>query len=234
MDAINFKKFDVVRYVSQYGLIGPDDFIKPEYMANLYYTALQKKFQIELDTDEYIYFQEYQKRISDFVNDIRQLEPIYINIIMEYLDANSVYTNLIILLTWSVPHFMEYFSHRTFDSKYLEYINNYGEKILRIDNITPIINICVEVVSDDCHFYAHCLDYFWEILSTFIITPKLINNTSAHVGLKHLRQIEPDDENVKMIYHVELSFSLPYIKFIYKNREYMPFYQNVIMRLERL
>lgn len=200
-------KLNVVRLISQYGLFGKDDYINSDYISQLYYTCILKKFRVKMNDEEYNYFLEYQIRLHDFIKKIRNFNNTYVEIILEYIAPISICLVNNIILSWCLPHIMDYHSCDTFNIMYKNNINKYSSKITRLINHIPLKEYCVNILSDNCFFHAHNILYLWPYFNMFTIIPVLVDDTyAAYIGIQYMEDQE---------FTIELSFNLKYMVQLY-------------------
>lgn len=173
-------RFDIARYVDNYGILGKHTGLNCGYIGHLHYTCIMKKFGVELTSDEYQVFFEYQTRINDFVASIRTLDMVLVELILEYLYRNDVILTYNVLLLWSVPHFDSYYSRTAFDNKYRDNIEKYNGKITKLLDRKPITEFCLEIISSEqAYVYVHCLEFISGFLTGFCVDIAFHNSSSA-------------------------------------------------------
>lgn len=126
-----------------------------DFIIHMIYSAFLNKFNIKISQDEYILFKEYQDKIMDFVDILREKNT---NDIFSILENINNYLADVILMMWCLPS-TKYFSKEMYKRKYKENIEKYNWKINIKHNIVKSFSI--DCLTRTNYIPIHCIDYIW-------------------------------------------------------------------------
>lgn len=178
------ERFDIDNYVKQFHVIGVDEYINCNSICIMLYNALISKFKITFTKDEYPYFKEYQERIFDLVENMRQLDNSIIHNILSFLEIENHYLVDIIIMSWCLPRSDTYLSQNRYKLKYKDNIIKFQSKL--IHNITQsyMQKFCLDFLSKSNNLPIHCIDYIWYYMNALTIEFEFYNNQSAnYIGI---------------------------------------------------
>ena len=156
-------KINVKTYISQFNIIDNEelDILHCVNLSNLLYKAILNKFRITIPEDNYQYFKEYQERMFDLVENLRELTSATIPIVFNYLTKINPCLPDIIIMLWCLPRTDSYLSKKIYTSKYKQNIEKYNCKIIKNIENNVIKNFCVETLTKTNNVPVHCIDYLW-------------------------------------------------------------------------
>jgi len=212
-------------YIDQFNIIGND------YYIQMLYSALLNKFRIEIGEDEYEQFNEFQNRIFDLIENLRNLSRATIPIVINYLSKKNPTLPDIIIMMWCLPRPNQYLSQRMYKSKYKENIKKYNYKMIENVNNETIMNFCVETLSKTNNVPVHCIDYLWLYMGTSFIEFNFLNsngghyisimindsNSNANANSNSNSEAEAEHESIKFGFDMEFLLGLGLGQIIYPN-----------------
>lgn len=173
-------KFDVDTYLEQFRVIGKDDELNCENISHILYVALLNKFRIEFTTDEYYYLKEYQERMFDLVEDLRERDTSTIPIVFDYLSNKNNYLVDIIIILWCLPRTDKFISKNIYRKVYKENIEKYHWKLIRCAECQFMKNFFIETFSKSNSVSVHCIDYVWAHLNHLSLEISFINSINGN------------------------------------------------------
>lgn len=153
-------------YLNQFNVLGKDEYINCDTISHLLYAAYLNRFIISLTEDEYQLFYEYQNRIYDLVENMRELEPVNIDIILKYLNKQNPYVVDIVIMSWCLPRADDYLSVSRYNNKFKENITKYLNKLIKIIDNQCIKNFCCETLTKTNYVPIHCVDLLWYYMNS--------------------------------------------------------------------
>ncbi|XWV25324.1 hypothetical protein QJ856_gp0446 [Tupanvirus deep ocean] len=201
------KKMDVKTYIDQFNVIGIDEFINCDNISQILYAAILNRFMINMSEEEYVYFKEYQERVFDLVENLRELTTATIPIVLNYLDKINPYLADIIIMLWCMPRTDNFLSKRMYNNKYKENIKKYNMKMIKnIENIV-IRNFCIETLTKTNYVPIHCIDYIWFYMNTLSLEFTFYNTeSSAYIGF-----IMPEQTDKNGDTYIDFGFNMEYL-----------------------
>ncbi|XWV26584.1 hypothetical protein QJ857_gp0483 [Tupanvirus soda lake] len=202
------KKMDVKTYIDQFNVIGIDEFINCDNISQILYAAILNRFMINMSEEEYIYFKEYQERVFDLVENLRELSSATIPIVLNYLDKVNPYLADIIIMLWCMPRTDNFLSKRIYNNRYKENIKKYNIKMIKNIENTVMRNFCIETVTKTNYVPIHCIEYIWFYMNTLSFEFTFYNTeSSAYIGF-----IIPDQsDNKNGETFIEFGFNMEYL-----------------------
>ena len=148
-------------YIKQFNVIGTDGEINCEDLSKILYSTILNNFKITISPEEYYYFKEYQERVFDLVENLRELSVDTIPSIFDYLDKVNHYLLDIVIMQWCLPRADAFLSKKLYNINYKQNIQKYNHKLIKhIDHYT-IKNFCIETLIKTNNVPVHCIDYLW-------------------------------------------------------------------------
>ena len=108
---------NIETYIAQFNVLGIDEFINCDNLSQIVYAAFLNKFKITMNDEEYIYFKEYQERVFDLVENLRELDTKSISLVFNYLDEKNPYIADIIIMMWCMPRTDNFLSNIIMNTK---------------------------------------------------------------------------------------------------------------------
>lgn len=216
MIIINIIVMNIKEYVDKFHILGKDNILNCDNICCMLYSAYITRFNISFSNDEYILFKEYQERIYDFVEDIRELDIDIISNILTYINSINIYIADIIIMSWCLPRTDNYLSKKIYNMRYKENIKKYNNKIIDIIDHNVIKNFCYEVLKKNksipmalyntqhsvgYYIPIHCIDYIWYYIDSLSFELTFYNMESANYI-----NIDISDDN-----YIKLGFNMEYL-----------------------
>lgn len=142
----------------------PDDIINCKEIAKLLYEAFLLKFKIELNPETAEIFYEYQNRIYDLLDYMREETDENIKKILHFIDTEIPCVCDIIIMSWSLSRPGETYSKKGSTSLYKNNIEKFNKKLINIVDFFVIKNFCKETLSKNCSVPIHCMDILWHYM----------------------------------------------------------------------
>lgn len=205
-------KMNVIEYIKQFAIIDPDSNLECCRLSQMLYGAILNKFKIKIDTETYYYFKEYQERVFDFVENLRELSSATMPLIFDYLlKTENVYLIDIIIMLWCLPRSDNFLSKKMYNNKYHENIKKYNQKL--INNIThkSMECFCFETLGKTNSVPVHCIDYIWFYMNGITMELQFLNYDNA----SYINFVMPDgdehsDEDNTLM-HVCIGINMEYV-----------------------
>lgn len=187
----NNSTINIEAYIKQFNVLGTDNYINCDGTSHILYEAILNKFKITITDEEYEYFKEFQERVFDLVENLRELEKSTISLVFDYLDKQNPYLADIIIMMWCMPRTDNFLSKRFYNKKYKDNISNYNHKLTDIIEHNVIKKFCIETLSKTNNIPIHCIDYIWFYMNTLGLEFSFYNSeNSEYVGFTM-----PEDKN---------------------------------------
>lgn len=209
MDKKENSKIDVKTYINQFNIIDNEEadllycekfntkdtkLLHCENLSKLLYSAILNKFRITISEDDYQYFKEYQERMFDLVENLRELTSATIPMVFDYLTEINPYLPDIIIMLWCLPRTDQYLSKKIYNNKYKQNIQKYNIKIIKNIENGVIKNFCIETLTKTNSVPVHCIDYLWLYMNGLSFDFSFYNQEGAqYIGF----EIPESDENNK-------------------------------------
>ncbi len=206
---------DVKTYVNQFNVLGKDEYINCNQISQMLYEAYLNKFIIKYTYKEYEYFREYQERIFDLVENMRELKISTIKLIIEYLNNNDQYIVDNIIMTWCLPRLDNHYSKRIYDNVYRKNINTYNNKLISLIDHKLIKDFCCLTLSKTNYIPIHCIDLLWYYMENISLEFIFYNMENArYIGI-----IMPDHDSNDIVFGLNMEYLLDMGlgKIVYKN-----------------
>ncbi len=200
--------FDADTYIKQFNVLGMDDYMNCEGTSHIMYAAILNKFKITMTDEEYEYFKEYQERVFDLVENLRELDVLNISLVFDYLDKKNPYLVDIIIMMWCMPRIDNFLSKRFYNKRYKDNILKYNHKIIDIIDQNVIKKFCIETLSKTNNVPIHCIDYIWFYMNTIGIEFSFYNtDNNAYIGFT----MPEDKEDYDGKAYIDLGLHLEYM-----------------------
>lgn len=181
------KKLDVKMYISQFNIIDNEeiDILHCKNLSHLLYSAILNKFKITISEEDYIHFKEYQERMFDLVENLREMTSATVPIVFDYLTEINPYLPDIIIMLWCLPRSDVYLSKRIYNNRYKQNIQKYNIKIVKNIHNNVVKNFCVETLSKTNNVPVHCIDYLWLYMNGLSFDFTFYNyDSAAYIGFE--------------------------------------------------
>jgi hypothetical protein len=212
--------FNVEIYVKQFNVMGIDHYVNCDNLSRILYAAILNKFKVTLSEEEYNYFKEFQERIFDLVENLRELGTNEIVQVFDYFDKENHYLSDIVIMMWCMPRTDNFLSKRFYDKKYKENISEYNKKITDIIDHHAIKKFCIETLSKTNNVPIHCIDYIWFYMNTLHLEFSFYNSAnSAYIGFT----MPEDKDDYDCEEYIDFGFNMTYLlemglgQIVYKN-----------------
>ena len=169
---------DVCLYIEQFNLLDNAHEINCDNLSKLLYKAILNNFKIEMTTDEYYYFKEYQERVFDLIENARELTSATVPVLFEYLDKENHYLLDIVIMQWCLPRTDNYLSKKFYDIKYKQNIEKYNCKLTKNIEHYAIKNFCTETLIKSNNVPIHCIDLLWYYMNDLTLELSFYNSDS--------------------------------------------------------
>lgn len=173
-------KFNVKEYLNQYHIIDDNGMNYRRELSQKLYKAILNKFKINMTQEEYYPFKEFQERIFNLIENLRELETNIIPLIFDYLQKINVYLIDIIIMLWCLPRSDDYLSKKMYDKKYTELIKNYHHKMIHNIKHKCMENFCIESITKTNNVPVHCIDYIWFYMSNLSLDFTFYNSNGGN------------------------------------------------------
>lgn len=200
---INFDSIKVIKkpkqnvesYLEQYGVLGVCGEINCDNMSQILYSTFLNKFQKTMTKNEYYYFEEYQERIYNLIDSLREMTSATIPVVFDHLDKNNNFYLLDnIIMMWCLPRASATRSKQKYDKIYKENIEKYNCKIIKNINHYTIKNFCIETMTKNNNVPVHCIDYIWYYMNCKCVEFAFCNMESGkYIGFT-VEELSPEEE----------------------------------------
>lgn len=205
------RKMDVQKYLEQFGIIGKDGDLNCDNLSQILYATILNKFKITMDKDEYAYFREYQERIFDLIENMREFDIKDIDMILAYINKIDHYLCDIIIMIWCLPRVDTYHSKKIYQKNYKHNILKYNNKLCQLIHHDVIKNFCIETLTKTNNVPVHCIDYIWFYMKYLEIDLVFYNaNNGDYIGFQ-IFEVENKKEHMEFDFSVELGFNMEYL-----------------------
>jgi len=194
-------------YLDQFHVLGTDGDLNCTMLSQILYSAILNKFQTPMNDDESIIFKEYQIRVYDLVEDLRECEQNVISCVLDFLGYHNPYLADIVIMQWVLPRSYNYFSTKMYDAKYKENIENYNHKLVKLIDHTVMKNFCVETLTKTNNVPVHCIDYLWFYMNGLSLVFAFHDWKNA--GYIGMTELEVDDQHKET--YMEFSLNAEYL-----------------------
>lgn len=178
-------EFDPRSYIDQFNVLGIDEYINCNNISHILYAAILNKFLVSMTEKEYEYFREYQERVYDLVENIRELPIEMISQVLYYLDKVNPYLVDIVIMLWCMPRADSYFSKRAYHNAYKANIKKYNDAMVRNIEHETMKKFCIETLSKTNNVPVHCIDYLWYYINNLSFDFTFYNyEHGGYIGFK--------------------------------------------------
>lgn len=189
---------NVKTYLDQFGVLGVDEYMNSDNMCTMLYNLLLHKFRLIYSEEEYEYVLEYQNRVYNLVENLRELTSVTLPVVFDYLENINVYLIDIIIMMWCMPK-NDSMSKRSYNKKYMNCIAKYNSKMVKNINHKSVKNFCFDTLSKSNYVPIHCIDYLWFYMDTLTVEFEFYNTDNAHyLGITHPVVEATKDETAKI------------------------------------
>jgi hypothetical protein len=194
-------------YVDQFGIIGEDEFLNTDIMSQMLFKIYLCHFESDATLDEKIYVDEYQERILNLVENLREHPVDYIEKVLTYVYDKNAYAIDLIIMSWCLPRLSNFLSEALYCERYKSLITKYNSKLIDIKDSICIKQFCIETLSRKGHVPVHCLDLLWHYITSDMELKISGNEYADFMGID---LDEYDTNNTKIIINMErcLSYGL--------------------------
>lgn len=201
-------------YIEQFHITGDGD-LNYDYIIQMLYSAILNKFKVTIPEEEYVDFKEYQDRIFDLVENLRELESRFILNTLEYLKKINISLPDIIIMCWCLPRSDSYISEQIYNKKYKDNINKYNNKLINNIEHEIIKDFCIETLSKTNNVPVHCIDYLWYYMCSISLEFTFYNSRGGnYIGIIIS---ESDDVNINFGFNMEHLLELGLGQIVYIN-----------------
>lgn len=213
--------FNVISYIEQFGILNLDldtscdNNLKCDHLSHQLYSNILNKFNITIDKSDYDDFVEYQERVYNLIENMRELDNEIIATILIYVNNLNPYLADIIIMSWCLPRANKYLSKRIYNEQYKKNIVLYNKKL--IDNIenTVIKNFCIETLTKTNCVPVHCIDYLWYYMNCITLDLEFYNlDFGTYIGFEIP---ESPGDYTKMYLNIEYVLFIGLGKIVYQN-----------------
>lgn len=208
---------EIEEYFKQFHIIDDEGMEYRMELSKKLYRAILNKFRITMDEDEYYQFKEYQERVFNLVENLRELDSNIIPLVFDYLQDVNVYLIDIIIMLWCLPRTDNYLSKKMYDKKYKELISLYHYKMVENINHKGVENFCIETISKTNNVPVHCIDYLWYYMGNLSFDFTFYNsNSGAYISFA-MPEHNQHDEFIFFGFNMEYLLDLGLGKISYLN-----------------
>lgn len=201
------KNMNVKTYLDQFDVVGKSGEIDCDYLSTLLYMAILNKFKINLNNKEYQYFREYQERVFNLVENLRELSEHNIDLILTYINKVNHYLVDIVIMSWCLPRIDNYLSKKIYQRHYGQNIQKFNVKICNLITHHVVKNFCIETLTKINNVPAHCIDYIWYYMKNISLELVFYNRENGnYIGIDILDQHHPTDEEI-----TQIGLNIPYL-----------------------
>lgn len=174
---------DVKTYIDQFNVLGTNHDINCNMVSQMLYAAFLNAFKTVMENEEYLYFKEYQERVFDLVENLRELSIPTIPVVFNYLEKQNQYLVDIIIMSWCLPRSDSYLSKQFYYNKYKSNIQMYNSKLIRNITHSCMKSFCIETLSKSNSIPIHCIDYLWFYMNDVSLELTFYNSESySYIG----------------------------------------------------
>jgi hypothetical protein len=172
---------DPKEYLEQFHIIGQTD-LNCDMISQMLYSAYLNKFRTTMTQQEYGLFKEYQERVFNLVENMRELETTDIELILDHIYQVNPYLADIVIMSWSLPRTDNYLSKQIYRNRYRENIKNFNHKLPIQHDV--IKKFCIETLSKTGAVPVHCIDLLWFYMVNLSIDFSFYNfESGAYIGI---------------------------------------------------
>lgn len=198
---------DPESYIAQFYVIGKDEVLNCDGLIHILYAAILNKFKVDMTKEEYFYFKEYQERVFDLVENLREQDIDTISLILEYLYKINAYLADIIIMLWCLPRSDQYLSRQIYHSVYYQNIEKYNTKITNLIEHNAIKCFCLETLSKTINVPVHCIDYLWYYMNALSLEFSFFNTNSGD----YISFVMPEHGHDEKNEYIDFGFNMEYM-----------------------
>lgn len=198
---------DPESYIAQFYVIGKDEVLNCDGLIHILYATILNKFKVDMTKEEYFYFKEYQERVFDLVENLRELDGDTISIVLEYLYKINAYLADIIIMLWCLPRTDQYLSRKRYHMVYYQNIQKYNTKITNLIEHNAIKCFCLETLSKTINVPVHCIDYLWYYMNTLSLEFSFFNANSGD----YVSFVMPEHKHDENHEYIDFGFNMEYM-----------------------
>jgi hypothetical protein len=162
-----------------------------------------------MSEDEYTYFKEYQDRVFDLIENLREMSSATIPLVFDYLSGINATLPDIIIMLWCLPRSDQFLSKINYNKRYKENIAKYNRKLIRNIEHRVVADFCLETLTKTNNVPVHCIDYLWFYMNKISMEFIFYNSESGgYIGITILEDEEDKNSDEQWI---ELGLNVEYI-----------------------
>ena len=205
---------DVKEYVDQFYVLGKKSNINCDFISKLLYQTILNKFNITFDQLEYAYFKEYQERVFDLIENLREFNTPTIKLVFDYIVKQDEYLTDNIIMLWSMPRSDKYLSTRMYDAAYQENIKKYSSKLVEMIDHEVMKNFCIETLTKTNYVPVHCIDFLWYYMNDLSFDFVFTNSKSgSYIGFV----LDHSSDFTELIFNMEYLLRVGLGNVVYSN-----------------
>lgn len=205
------KEINIEEYVDQFYILEKSD-LNSDILIQMLYSAILNRFKITFQEEEYNIFREYQERIFNLIENLRELDVSVIASVLIYLDKKNHCLPDIIIMMWSMPRIDSFLSKKIYNNHYKDNIAKYNSKIIELIEIDVVKNFCIESLTKTNYVPIHCIDFLWYYMNGVSYDFVFYNlESAAYIG------ITVADDMTELGLNMEYLLEMGLGKVVYKN-----------------
>lgn len=205
---------DIKQYLKQFNVIGHKGNLHCENLSQILYATILNKFRMNMTQEEYVYFKEYQERVFDLVENLRELPSTTIPIVFDHLTNVNHYLIDIIIMLWCLPRTDDYLSKKMYNKEYRENIQKYHQKMVKNICHKCMENFCIETITKTNNVPVHCIDYIWFYMNNLSFDFTFYNsNGGAYINFT----FSENDKFINFGFNMEYLLELGLGQIVYHN-----------------
>lgn len=195
---------NIQNYISQFGVLDQDENMNNDNICGILYAMILKKFRITVSYDEHILLRQYQEKVFDLIENMREHNSTTISYIIDFISDLNQYLADVIIMLWCLPRAYHYNSKNVYNTIYVDNIQKYNNKLVEIIDNTVVKNFCIETLTKTNSVPVHCIDYLWRYMQSLSFEFSFINYSNGD----YINITIPDDVNDE---YIEIGFNMEYI-----------------------
>ena len=195
-------KRTVAKYIKQFSVLTDSNFDCLKVSQQLYSCFLHA-FRNIITPDDYTILREYQERIFNLVESMRELKTTEISVILTYLNSKDCCMGDIVIMSWCLPRCGKFLSKNGYLKEYKKNIAQYQQKIATLITHNVVKNFCIETLTKTNNIPTHCLEYLWYYMdehSVFIFD--FFDNQYGEYVLIDYSEVEQDSDLPIMMFNM--------------------------------
>lgn len=207
----------VSEYLDQFGVLGVNETLNCDHVCYMLYINILSKFKTEMIKEEYYYFREYQERVFDLVENLREQPSSHVLAVLEHLGNINNYLCDIIIMLWCLPRMDNCFSRKNYQKQYQDNIQKYHHKILELIDTEPVKKFCMETLIKTNNVPVHCIDYLWFYMNYVSIEISFHNYQSGDYLALNISNVPEDTEYIYLGMNMEYLLEIGLGQVVYSN-----------------